>query len=136
MGVFRSVVEPLSDDHPAGHLRKPRYRLRWDWHLRNLIYALLPGSGIFAFVKWIEWSFAEEAEEFRKALAITKETNRADVIAPVVGTTTELQRDIEKLRNEVEELRAEALKAREKEAEAKAVLEKPSADGSARTAPG
>jgi hydroxyethylthiazole kinase-like sugar kinase family protein len=91
---------------------------------------------MFAFVKWIEWSFAEEAEEFRKALAMAEEMNRADVIAPVAVTTSKLQRDIEKLRDEVEELRVETLKGREKEAETKAGSEKPAADCSSRTAPG
>jgi hypothetical protein len=119
MGMFRSVIEPLSDDHPAGHLRRARYRLRWDWHLRNFIYALMPATFLFLFLKGVEWSFVDEAEAFRLSQIAALEKEHSDIVAPVVSSTIELRNEIDILKREVEKLKVESSKNKVSEEEEK-----------------
>lgn len=36
-------------------MNHPRYKLRWDWHLRNFLTALIPGAAMYIFIKAVEF---------------------------------------------------------------------------------
>jgi hypothetical protein len=120
MGMFRSIIEPLSDDHPAGHLRRARYRLRWDWHLRNFIYALMPAGFLFLFLKGVEWSLGDEAESIRLGRISALEKQQSEIVAPVVSSANEMRTEIEILKREVQTLKEESMTRRESQVQEKA----------------
>lgn len=43
---FKALFRPVE-----GKLRHPRYKLRWDWHLRNFLTALIPPAAMLLFYK-------------------------------------------------------------------------------------
>lgn len=91
--TFRSVFEPLSKEHPAAHLRKKRYRYRWDFHLRNMIYALIPGFVTWALLTTLEYSHEEELRVLTsfidQAKEREKENTQASESSDSVGAVTE-----------------------------------------------
>eukprot|EP00171_Calliarthron_tuberculosum_P018783 IDg18783t1 len=66
--VFRSVFETIGPDHPAAKLQLRRYQRRWDWHLRNLIYALMPPAAVYGSVVLIRWFMADEITAYNELL--------------------------------------------------------------------
>jgi hypothetical protein len=108
MNIFRSVIEPVTNpSHPSAHLRNRRYRLRWDWHLRNALVAMLPPVACWLFVCWIEWSFEEEIESFRANYLQEIEEKQKDIIAPASNSAEEAKNAVAALQAEVDKLRAE-----------------------------
>lgn len=55
------MFQNLFDSESALHQR-PRYRLRWDWFLRNLLMACIPAIAAYAFVTYFEWRFKDEID--------------------------------------------------------------------------
>ncbi|KAI0563423.1 hypothetical protein FGB62_40g142 [Gracilaria domingensis] len=47
-GQFRALFRS-----PQGKMRHPRYKLRWDWHLRNFLTALIPPAAMLVFFKLV-----------------------------------------------------------------------------------
>ncbi|CAN8062368.1 unnamed protein product [Agarophyton chilense] len=59
-GFVGDVVDKVQDKANAaqnmlkgGKMRQPRYKLRWDWHLRNFLTALVPPAAMFVFFKLV-----------------------------------------------------------------------------------
>ena len=53
---------------PGPKFRRRQYKLRWDWHLRQFLLALLPPTALWLFLKAVEYSFQEEYAELRKIM--------------------------------------------------------------------
>lgn len=85
--VFRAVFE--SSPPP---LRR-RYKLRWDWHLRNLLYACIPPSVLFVLLKLAEWKFEREGKKL-----ITLEGSKEAEEKSIAERMDELERALEEIR--------------------------------------
>lgn len=85
--VFRSVFQPLGPNHPASsNLRDGRYLWRWDWHLRNFIYAMIPPACAYGYVCFIEWYMADMVKEFRESVKKKKVEVKKEVESVQVQT--------------------------------------------------
>lgn len=58
---FKALFRPVE-----GKLRHPRYKLRWDWHLRNFLTALIPPGAMLIFYKIVSM-FGDSALELYDA---------------------------------------------------------------------
>lgn len=76
--VFKSVFQTIGPDHPAVKLQHRRYRRRWDWHLRNLIYALMPPAAVYGSVLLIRWFMADEIAAYDAMMAVKEEEAEAE----------------------------------------------------------
>lgn len=72
--VFRSVFEPIKPHHK---LAQRRYRLRWDWHLRNFIYALITPAATYGMVLAIRLFMADDIKAFEESKLQAKEAEEA-----------------------------------------------------------
>lgn len=77
MGMFRSFFTPITSAHPSSHLLHKRHTLRWDWHLRNLIYSLIPACVLALIGSWIKWYYADKFEKMREELKLPVEVKKA-----------------------------------------------------------
>lgn len=93
--VFRSVFEQTPP-----HLRK-RYKLRWDWHLRNLLYALIPPATLYLILRFVEWRFDVEGKK------LIRVAGDEDEKAEEEGGGKSVEERVEELERALKEIRGE-----------------------------
>lgn len=113
ISLFRSVFEPLSPNHPAaGSIRDGRYLWRWDWHLRHLIYAMMPPAAAYLYLLAIKWNMGDKVEEYRH-LVEQREAEDANAKVKTLGDRVLAM-----------EIALELMESRREKEEREAVLEK------------
>jgi len=56
--MFKALFTPYNERTRHDVAWTPyRRRLKWDWHLRNFLYALLPAAAIFLFCEAVEYRY-------------------------------------------------------------------------------
>lgn len=119
--TFRSVFLPAGPK-----LQQPRYRLRWDWHLRNLLTAMVPPACLYLGLKAVEWRFGGEDEVHRRLfgrredaaegadsttreaeLQQTGESGQAELAGEPRGLLLRIERRLQALEAEFERLKRE-----------------------------
>lgn len=104
-GTFRAVFEPA-----GGKLQHARYRLRWDWHLRNFLTALIPPAVLLIVLRLAERKFQQLGVD-RFDMSIFDETgtkeeeDEAEGLGRVFGVVRRVERRLEALEGELERLR-------------------------------
>ncbi len=109
--VFRSVFKPVGPNHPlAGTIRDGRYLWRWDWHLRNFLYAMIPPACAYGYVCAIEWYTADLQEDFRKSV-LEKKKRATEPLDSVRAQTTTLEERVAAMERHLLALRDERERA-------------------------
>lgn len=118
MNSFRSVFEPLSaPGHPAAHLQKRRYKLRWDWHLRNFLVSMIPPAALTVLALVYSSLHEEELKQLRSARAVEKKRIAEERDAKVEGLSGRVFDDLHALRSELEVVQSEVSRMRERDRE-------------------
>lgn len=71
--TFRSVFVSAPRD-------RYKHLYRWDWHLRKLLYALMPPAAAYAYVCFLEWYMADEVAAFREMVAADKASKNVEAV--------------------------------------------------------
>lgn len=115
MNTFRSVFEHTSaSGHPAAHLQKRRYKLRWDWHLRNFLISLLPSAALALFAIVYKSLNEEELEQIRALRQAEKRRVAGEANEKIESNNVSILGDLHALRSELEAVRAEVTLIRER----------------------
>ncbi len=103
--IFKSVFQTIGPQHPSAMLQHPKFRRRWDWHLRNFIYALLPPAAAYVYVKAIEWGLSGQVEEYREKVEGRKEAviRKEQIIEERTLTLEERLDHVEQILKELEQ---------------------------------
>ncbi|OSX80997.1 hypothetical protein BU14_0027s0022 [Porphyra umbilicalis] len=105
MSSFRALITPVDGgDVPHPSAARVRRAFRWDWHVRQGLYALITPAVTWAVLASVHaWMVRVDERERLKVEATQAATDDA-VRAPVVATTTELAARVDALSAVVEEL--------------------------------
>ena len=115
--MFRALFTPYRDSPRPEISGSPyRRRLKWDWHLRNLIYALTPGALVFVANHFYEkrGRTARLAVEVQSEPAATEtpEEDGKETSARLQSEVAELQAQLRELREALIERRPQTDGAR------------------------
>lgn len=118
MNSFRSVFEPLSTPgHPAAHLERRRYKLRWDWHLRNFLVSMIPPTALAIFALVYNSVHEEELKQLQAVRDAEKKRIAEEKDAKVESLSARIFGDLHSLQAEIEAMRSEMALMRERDRE-------------------
>lgn len=109
LSQFRALFDPSS---PAAARVRSR-RLRWDWHLRNFLIALIPPTTLYLFLKWATYQFGGE-EQIYGQIFVTDDQRLPDQTTPsaqpkrntpsFLGDAQEIEERLAKLETQLEQM--------------------------------
>lgn len=105
--MFRALFTPEDESKRPDVSGSPyRRRLKWDWHLRNALYALLPAAFVYVVAELQQRRV--DAMIVRKKLLEETMVEKAPGehgVVPSLETLDEIRKSIADLRHEVEQWR-------------------------------